>query len=89
MNNISIANETIKITADGFFELDGKRVELPVKGCEDVEVITPAEGAELVKNTIRSSERMCEITVTTEDTFAAAKRFENPYVMNFANARTS
>ena len=41
MNNISIANETIKITADGFFELDGKRVELPVKGCEDVEVITP------------------------------------------------
>ena len=62
MNNISIANETIKITA---------------------------EGAELVKNAIRSSERMCDITVTTEDTFAAAKRFERPYVMNFANARTS
>lgn len=66
MNNISIANETIKITADGFFELNGKRIELPVNGCEEVEVITPAEGAELVKNTIISSERMCEITVTTE-----------------------
>ena len=47
MNNISIANETIKITADGFFELDGKRVELPVNGCEDVEVITPPRALNL------------------------------------------
>ena len=86
MNNISIANETIKITADGFYELDGKRIELPHNDYSAVEVITPENGAELVKNIVIPDGGMCSITVTTEDSFTAASRFEAPYVMNFANA---
>ena len=31
MNNIAVANETIKITSEGLYEKDGKRVELPMK----------------------------------------------------------
>lgn len=86
MNNISIANETIKITADGYYEIDGKRIELPHINFSEVEVITPEEGAELVRNTAVPDGKMCSITVTAEDTFATASRFENAFVMNFANA---
>lgn len=31
MNNIAVANETIKITAEGFYEKDGKQMKLPMK----------------------------------------------------------
>ena len=86
MNNIAIANETIKITADGFYEKDGKRVELPKHSFTSVIAYSPEKGAELLKNTAVPDGKMCEITVTTEDSFSAASRFENPFVMNFANA---
>ncbi len=89
MNNISIANDTIKITADGFYELEGKRIALPDKNYSAVEVITPEAGAELVKSTVVPEGNMCDITVTTEDTFSAASRFDSPYVMNFANAHNA
>lgn len=85
MNNISIANETIKINDNGFYELNGKRIDL--KGdTRAVEVITPQKGAELIEKLVISDDEMCSITVTTEDSFSATGRFERPFVMNFANA---
>ena len=86
MNNITIANETIKITADGFYEKDGKRVELPKYSFTAVTAYSPEKGAELLKNTDVPDGKMCEITVTSEDSFNAASRFDTPFVMNFANA---
>ena len=86
MNNITIANETIKITADGFYEKDGKRVELPKKDFTAVVAYSPEKGDELLKKTVIPDWKMCEITVTSEDSFEAASRFEAPFVMNFANA---
>ena len=86
MNNISIANETIRITAAGSYETGGKRVELPDIDPTAVEVWSPDKGAELVGRIIIPESDMCSITVTTEDSFAAAARFENAFVMNFANA---
>jgi len=65
MNNITIANETIKITADGFYEKDGKRVELPKNDFTAVVAYSPEKGAELLKNMVIPDGKMCEITVTT------------------------
>lgn len=86
MNNISVANETIKITAEGFYEVGGKRIELPKKDFTAVEVWSPESGEKLVNETVIPEGDMCSITVTTEDSFAAASRFDNAFVMNFANA---
>lgn len=85
MNNITIANETIKITENGFYELNGKRIDI-VGDSRAVEVISPQKGAELIEKLIISGDEMCSITVTKEDSFSAAGRFERPFVMNFANA---
>lgn len=86
MNNIAIANETMKITADGFYELGGKKIELPCEDTSAVEVWAPKNGAALVESTVIPEGDMCTITVTKEDSFTAASRFENAFVMNFANA---
>ncbi len=86
MNNIAIANETIVITAAGFYELDGRRIELPNEDYSAVEVWSPEKGAELVAATAIPEGAPCAISVTTEDSFAAARRFDHPLVMNFANA---
>lgn len=86
MNNIAVANETIKITAEGCYEKEGKKIALPECDYSAVTVYSPEKGAELVSKTVIPDAPMCKITVTTEDSFGAAGRFENPFVMNFANA---
>ena len=88
MNNIEIANQTIKITEEGKYELLGKTVTLPTLDFSAVEVYSPQTGAELLQwnMTEKSNEKMCEITIVNEDSFQAARKFENPFVMNFANA---
>ena len=84
MDNISIAHETILIIKDGCYTLNGKEIKLTGDPCA-VEVITPAMGEELITRPIPEGEP-CKITVTAEDSFQAAHRFENAFVMNFANA---
>lgn len=86
MNNIAIANETIAITAAGFYELGGRRIDLPKADFTAVEAWSPEKGAALVAATAIPESPPCGISVTTEDSFAAARRFEHPLVMNFANA---
>ncbi len=85
MNNISIAKESIEITRAGGYSLGHRQVILPKLDLSAVEVCSPEEGEELIRK-LRPEGEMCRITVTAEDSFQAARRFENPFVMNFANA---
>lgn len=57
--------------------MGGKRIELPKNDFTAVEVWSPESGSELVKTTAVPEGDMCSITVTTEDSFAAASRFDN------------
>lgn len=88
MNNIQIANETIKITAEKRYEVGGKTIELPDKDYKKVEVISPDDGAALLDEDISKyfGDSLCAIEVTCEDSFAAARRIGGALVMNFANA---
>lgn len=88
MNNISIARETIKITQNGYYDVNGRRVYLPERDPSAVEVYSPDRLSELVKKEVTKGE-MCKITVTTEDSFSAACRYDNAFVMNFANAHNA
>ena len=91
MNNIRIANQTIKITREGCYQLDGKSVEFPKKDLTAVKVISPEDGEKLLSEDISGffGDRSCEIEVTAESSFAAAARLSRPMVMNFANAHSA
>lgn len=88
MNNIKIAQETIKITYDGKYTLSEKEIVLPKIDYKEAKVYSPEEGRELLNTDMpnKHNAEMCKINVTNEDSFQAAGRFENPFVMNFANA---
>ena len=88
MNYIQIANETIKITAGGRYEIGGKAVELPALDYKYVEVFSSENGKVLLQEDISQyfGDRLCDIEVTCEDSFVAAHRLDRAMVMNFANA---
>ncbi len=85
MNNIATAKESIKITRDRHYTLNGREVVLPDGDFTAAEVISPEEGTRLTAREIPEG-TMCAVTVTTEDSFQAARRYQSPCVMNFANA---
>lgn len=90
MNNIAIAKETIKITKKRKYAVNGEKILLPDVDFSAVEVISPDCGAELLGEDISGNfGEMCRIIVTNEDSFQAAGRYENPFVMNFANAHNA
>ena len=88
MSNISVAQETIKITAERKYSLNGRVIELPDIDYEKVIVISPEEGQHLLDADMSSymSGQMCKITVINSDSFEAGRKYENALVMNFANA---
>ena len=88
MNNIQIANETLRILKNGCYQAGEKTVKLGSTDYSAVEVISPADGEKLLNEDISGcfSEKMCEIEVTAESSFAAAARLRQPMVMSFANA---
>lgn len=88
MNNVSIAQETIKITADRRYNLNGSIIRLPGIDFEKVKVISPEEGQKLLDTDMTAylSESMCRITINNKDSFEAGRMYKNPLVMNFANA---
>ena len=88
MNNIDAARETIKITADRKYDLNGRTIELPDIDLEEVKVISPEDGQDLLNRDISGfmSDSMCRITINTKDSFEAGRAYDNPLVMNFANA---
>ena len=88
MNNIKIANETIKITSAGKYTVSEKTIALPNLDYKDALVYSPEKGKELLISDISEepNDKLCKISVVNEDSFQAARRFENPLVLNFANA---
>ena len=99
MNNISIAKETMAITKSKEYELDGQVISLPEIDYEEVSLISPEDGEKLLKadmdalyeqgkGTLEESKehKMCKISITTEDSFQAGRRYDKVLVMNFANA---
>lgn len=88
MNNIAIANETIRITAQRYYQCGGQTILFPEAEYSAVEVISPERGAQLLQTDIAGmqQEHTCRITVTAEDSFAAAQRLQKALVLNFANA---
>ena len=85
MNNMAIAQESIKITKEQRYVLNGREIELPAADHSAVEVYSPERGIGLLSEPIPQG-TMCRICVTNEDSFQAARRYDHPLVMNFANA---
>ena len=88
INDIEIASKTVKITAAGKYELGGRTVHLPKLDYSKTIVCSPEEGELLLhrKPPKQPTGELCRIIVTTEDSFRAASRYNEPLVMNFANA---
>jgi uncharacterized protein (TIGR02452 family) len=95
MGNIEIAKQTIRITKEGKYTLNGRDISLPSIDYTEVNVISPEDGKRLLEtdvNELATSDMstknlsMCRFTITTEDSFQAGRRYANPLVMNFANA---
>ena len=89
MGNIEIAKQTIRITKEGKYTLNGRDISLPSIDYTAVNVISPEDGKILLEmdfSGFQQAEEKCRFTITTEDSFQAGRRYVNPLVMNFANA---
>ena len=84
------AGDTLKIITDGKYEVNGKEVRLPweqlysrvqVYSPENVDLLSPSIWIKHFKQ-----EKMCRISIVSEDSFRAAAKLENPMVLNFAHA---
>lgn len=87
MNYISFAKETKRITKEGKYELNGTTIYLPKLDYTDVKVYSPEMGEHLLNGHVPSVANSANhIKIVAEDSFQAAGIFDNPLVMNFANA---
>ena len=88
MNNIDIGRESIRITADRKYMVNGAEIDFSRVDVEQVIVISPKDGESLLEAGIDEykTESMCEISVINSDSFEAGRKFDNALVMNFANA---
>ena len=86
--NLEIATETLAIIERGWYELNGKKIELPEGDYEDVIIVTPETAAKYEKDIKpkKDDEYIHDIWVFDSDAFNAAS--EDWLVMNFANACT-
>ena len=96
MNNVQIAKETLSICKERKYSLNingiQNDIQLPQVDIEEVIVISPSYGEELLtmdlspyKKSNETSEN-CKISVINADSFEAGRKYENALVMNFANA---
>ncbi len=88
MNNIEIANETIKITKGRKYMHGSNEIFLPDLEFEKVIVISPEEGKRIIDYGCSEykKENMCKIKIVNSDSYQAGRTYDNPLVMNFANA---
>ena len=86
--NAEIAKETQKICREGVYQYIGKPLKLPEHDFSAGELFAPEDGAYFIQKGIAEyqKEMSCKIEVTNEDSYQAAHRYSNPFVMNFANA---
>ena len=91
VNNIMTAKQTIDITSKGYYEKDGEKIMLPALDYDYVKVISPSDGESILEDDVTKYYRaeMCTFSVTNEDSFRAARRYEKPLVLNFANAHSA
>lgn len=89
MNNIDIGKETIKITRNKKYYINSREIHLPDLDYAKVIVISSAEGKEIIVHGCSEykKESMCRIKIVNLDSFQAGRSYDNPLVMNFANAR--
>lgn len=91
-NLIKVAKETMRICECGYYEVDGKRVELNAASKEDyseVKVYSPdtLDNIHMEHIEIENMEKVkCKFTFSDLDSLEAAAKYENALVMNFANA---
>ena len=88
MNNIAVGNEAVKITGERKYTVNGKEITLPEEDYEEVIVISPDDGLAMLTEGIKKyrNENMCKISVVNMDSYQAGRMYQNPLVMNFANA---
>ena len=85
--NRKVARETMKITEQGFYIKEGKKIDLIGEEFDKSIVILPEDVKDFSKKLpVPSDEDFPEIIVSPEDSFTAAKNLKNCLVMNFANA---
>lgn len=85
MNNISIANDTLKIIKNGAYTYEGREVVFPDKSYYDADVYSPSR-LEEIKLPEPEKDEMCVFETVNADSFEAARKYACPLVMNFANA---
>ena len=87
MNNILVAKETMKIIKEHHYKVAGEIVKLPEIDYEGVDVISPQYGEKLLSEKRESKKAgLNNVCIVANDSFQAAKKYDNPLVMNFANA---
>ena len=87
--NMKIAEETMRITKQGWYEKNGRKIELPNVDYSRVIVIDPLEGDSFEDLVITNIDDINgKIYIVEADSFAAADGMEKCLVMNFANAHT-
>lgn len=92
-NNIKIANETIKITKQGYYTWNNQEIQLLSGDYSNVEVYSPEKMQSLLSQFQSEKENWftgsgnCKIQMVNCDSFEAAKGYEDSLVMNFANAQ--
>lgn len=88
MNNILIARETLKIMENRSYLCNEAEISLADMEFKKVVVISPEEGKKLLEQEFSNckNDRMCNFEVINSDSFQAARRYQYPLVMNFANA---
>lgn len=91
-NNIRIANETLRIIKAGSYNTGGKTIKLISGDYSEVKVYSPDKINEIMnrKNDVSgdlfSALDNCNFYVVNKDSYQAARDYERPLVMNFANA---
>ena len=84
-----IVKETLEILDNLEYRYNGIKVRFPdFYDYSAVEVLSPQTGSKLLREDISSYPKQthCYYSVTNQDSFEAASKFEYPMVMNFANA---
>ena len=88
MNNIAIANETLRITKEGKYIFEGEEILFPDVDIKDVIVISPEDGESLTSDDYSYLKKndLCNICIENKDSFEAGRKYDEALVMNFANA---
>lgn len=81
-----IAKETLEITKNKYYYMDGEKINLPGENYESVIPIHP--DIVVNKKPFTGSAANTELCIVEADSFTAAEGIKNCLVMNFANAHT-